>query len=87
MINANTVKPMILSNTSSSIVRVIRALEVSRKVWSGTFFSQNRVKNDNRRESCSFWSARYSLSDLYEFKGTTVNNINLIFLVAIMCNG
>ena len=73
-----TVKPMISLNTSSSIVR---DLKVSGNVWSSTFFlkQQNIIKD----ETVALFGVLGC--DLYESKGATVNNINMVLLVAKMC--
>ena len=73
----NTVKPMILLNTSSFNVR---DLKVSGNVWSDTFFlKQQNIIID---ETVALFGVLGC--DLYESKGTTANNINMVLLVAKM---
>ena len=79
MISANTVKPMILLNTSSSIVR---DLKVSGNVWSSTFFLKTERKIIIDEKVALFGVLG---CNLYESKGTTANNIKMVLLVAKMC--
>ena len=77
---ANTVKPMILLNNSSFIKR---DLKVSGNVWSSAFFFLKTEQKVIIDEKVALFGVLGC--DLYESKGTTANDINVVLLVAKMC--